>query len=432
MSIVDPPTSPTAATAIVSRRGFLRAGTALLAAPAVGAAACGGGSSSSSSPLRFSVSFEPARLGPYRKAVAAWNKAHAKNTVKIENTPFDNYYQKLHVETAGGKFPDIWTYTAGNGEYWIDHELCLPLNKYLTKYHVNVSDVNRTDLHYVTRSGTIYGLPYDYSAFVLFYNKDLLDQLRIPQPTADTTLDELATHASLVAKKAHNKAGKTYGLASPMQGDWTSMGFFNAFGAQLTTTSHKVDVDNAAGIACLSYFADLIKHGVAPGPGAGVDPLTLFISGRAAYYFDGGWDFAALDQGAKFKWDIAPLPKGPGGTAGVGSGGIFCISKSAKNPDQAFQFLNYITSKNQLEQIVAKSGGGVPGRYSAQAALPSLARRYAQMIAPYPAFNATAGSLELFNAETKILQSLYQGHLSPAAAAKQLTSQGNDALASGS
>ena len=48
---------------------------------------------------------------------------------------------------------------------------------------------------------------------------------------------------------------------------------------------------------------------------------------------------------AKFKWDIAPMPKGPAGQATSVNSAGFVVGKASKNPDAAFEFLKYVLSK---------------------------------------------------------------------------------------
>ena len=54
---------------------------------------------------------------------------------------------------------------------------------------------------------------------------------------------------------------------------------------------------------------------------------------------------------AKFKWDIAPMPKGPVGQATSVNSAGFVVGKVSKNPDAAFEFLKYVLSEPAQKRL---------------------------------------------------------------------------------
>ncbi len=87
-----------------------------------------------------------------------------------------------------------------------------------------------------------------------------------------------------------------------------------------------------------------------------------FLSGISAMGVSGHWsvpDYSTVG----FKWDVAPMPKGPAGRAtGVNSAG-FVIAKDSKHPDAAWEFVEYAFSAAGQAEL-AKIGLAMPVRKS--------------------------------------------------------------------
>ena len=64
----------------------------------------------------------------------------------------------------------------------------------------------------------------------------------------------------------------------------------------------------------------------------------------------GHWTIPGYSD-AKFKWDIAPMPKGPAGQATSVNSAGFVVGKASKNPDAAFEFLKYVLSEPAQKRL---------------------------------------------------------------------------------
>jgi multiple sugar transport system substrate-binding protein len=79
----------------------------------------------------------------------------------------------------------------------------------------------------------------------------------------------------------------------------------------------------------------------------GGDP---FLAGVAAMTTIGHWAVPGYAD-VKFKWDIAPMPKGPAGQATSVNSAGFVVGKASKNPDAAFEFLKYVLSEPAQKRL---------------------------------------------------------------------------------
>ena len=119
------------------------------------------------------------------------------------------------------------------------------------------------------------------------------------------------------------------------------------------------------GIEAVQWAADLTnKHKVQPGwdilrQQGGLD---LFVAGRVGMLYRDNRVVAQVRKGAKFDWDIVPVPKK---VVRKTEGSLVCmgIPRQAKNPDAAWTFLNFVTS-NEGMQVMAKYGQVISPRKS--------------------------------------------------------------------
>ena len=72
----------------------------------------------------------------------------------------------------------------------------------------------------------------------------------------------------------------------------------------------------------------------------------------------GHWAVPGYDT-AGFKYDVAPMPKGPAGPATSVNSAGFVIAKDSKNPDAAFEFVKYVLSPAGQTRL-AELGFAIP------------------------------------------------------------------------
>ncbi|BBH19732.1 sugar ABC transporter substrate-binding protein [Paenibacillus baekrokdamisoli] len=387
----------------------------------------GNGSENEPVMIRLATAMDPARLDPYKKMINLWNTEHPHIQVELENTPYTDYWQKLRIMTASNSMPDVWVFTPGVGAHWLRNDQILSLDPFIKDDPtLNLQDFNKMMIEYMTYKGSIYGFPYDVSAQVLFYNKDLFDQAQLEYPTNQWTFEDVRNAAKKFVKLKSDK-GQVYGLLSTINGDWTADSYYRAFGGSLITDDGKVGINTKGGIAALQYFKDNIKLGITPKPGPGQSSRPIWNNGLAAMMADGGWAIPSFKD-VDFHWDMVRLPAGPAGQFTTGLGGTFVISKQTKYPKEAYEILKYLTSTDSLNEIVTKTEAGVPGRISSSAELTPVMKKYADLINNAIPYNALDGSLELQDILSKEIEQLLYGIKTPEEIAQFIEKNGNKAL----
>lgn len=357
----------------LSRRGFLAAGAAALALPAL--AACG-------APAQPTVA--PAAGGAAPKAAAP--AAAAKPSVKIRrafwgspdqvdiakqtdkrfldaNTdiemehiaiPWENYRDKLITMVAGGDVPDIM----GVDAYWllsfVERKMLRPLDdKYQAdKEYASVKVIKGffpiPDHHAV--EGKVYSSITVESPRIIFYNENLFKEAGVKTPFEQDKEGKWDWTAYLeTAKKLTKGAGadKVFGAgAYPLSNAVYS--WIHSNGADtMNKEKKKATLSDPALIEAIQYQIDLIRtHKVAPLPeenqALGGD-FKAFMAKKLGMLVTGIWGGADFRNIKDFEWGIAPLPKSPktGFRRTVYKPNSTSVPASSKSVDQAWRYLAF-------------------------------------------------------------------------------------------
>lgn len=149
--------------------------------------------------------------------------------------------------------------------------------------------------------GRLYGMPITYEIVAMFYNKSL-----VPESSLPTTLTQMVEMASL---------DPAYGVglyASPFHLSWG----FEAFGARIfDDAGHSMLADSPGSAQFLRLLTQLNEL-----QGSFVDSdygmlLERFKQGEYAFFVDGPWAIADLEQALSDNLGVTVLPAGPAGSA---------------------------------------------------------------------------------------------------------------------
>jgi len=219
-----------------------------------------------------------------------------------------------------------------------------------------------------TIGGKIYGVPWYTDAGLLYYRKDLLVKYGAKVPT---TWDELVATAQRITEGEKNPqlAGFLFqGAKIEALADFFYEVLWSSGGDVLDPTG-KVIVDNAKGLAAMSFILDLIRKSRVTPPGVATlatdDTRAAFQDGRAVFLRN--WTYAYdlfQSSGSKVAGQvgIAPLPKGGAGRSASTLGGWqLAISNFSRNKEAAWKFVEFMTDR-VAEKSRALQGSTVPTR----------------------------------------------------------------------
>ncbi|MCA0002994.1 MULTISPECIES: ABC transporter substrate-binding protein [unclassified Mesorhizobium] len=283
----------------------------------------------------------------FRAPAASYDEGHqAMLRASITNNLPDVYYSGYHVlhELVGklkarNQILDLGTMMDAESKEWRD-----------ANYADNILDLGRVN-------GKLYGLAFNASMPIMFYNADLVKKAGGDPDNMPTDWPGIMELAKKIKATGSGIAGLAYNIH-----DWPDEWLWDAMlmqgGGELTKDG-KVAFGDEHGLKALEYFRSFVTD-------AGMPLIDwdqsrqAFIAGQIGIFFDTP---ARLSQdteliGDRFKLRTAVFPvddKEKGGLPTGGNAAVITASDPAKQK-AAWEFLKFVTGPKAQEQVVKMSG----------------------------------------------------------------------------
>ena len=352
-----------------SRRGFLRQSGASLATIAAATISPGYLKKAHAGETLTLMMSQPQVAGA-RQAAAAFLDATGIS-VEVVAVPLDQTYQQIALDQASGanRFDcfDFWYITLGS---IAEEGLALDLTDLIERdremiqpddFIPNIYDA------YTLWNGRRYALPFDGDTHALFYNKDILAKHGVTPPK---TWDELNAAAKQITEA---EAGNgVHGLALmgapvPILVIATFANRLANFGGSFVDADGKPSLNTEAAYAAAANMNDVAPYCTpTPAEVGFTEALNAFIGGKAA--MTEGWIdlgvFAQDEANSAIvdKWDVVPLPVGPGvgaSRAPLNAGWTMGVSSKTEKQDAAWEFVKFATSAKMGLDLITTTGSGI-------------------------------------------------------------------------
>ncbi len=304
---------------------------------------------------------------PTEDAIKARIPAFEKESgikVQVIDAPYDSAHQKM-----------LLSFQAKKGSYDVvqfDNPFLAPfasqnalanLDPYIAASKTyDIADFVKPLRDYGKYSGHTYGLDLSTEPFVLWYRTDIYSKLGLTVPK--TWAQYLANAKKIQA--SGDATGQVIANNSSVN-SWWWLQFVWSFGGDLTNASGKVIVNNAAAVQATDYMKSLLP--VSPKSAitaTGDDATTLFTTQNIGQMINySGYAPIILDpKQSKFAANIAaaPIPLGKSNITEL-TGWNIGIPADSKKKDAAWQFLDWLLSKNNTPKLI-QAGAAAIGRTS--------------------------------------------------------------------
>jgi multiple sugar transport system substrate-binding protein len=300
------------------------------------------------------------------QAIAEFRETHPNIDIKIQVTPWDDYWTKLQTSATGGSAPDVFWMTLAYFQLYASNGILMPLDEKITSDSIDMANYVPAIAEAYKYDGVQYGMPKDVNAFGLFYNKDLFTAAGVPFPDASWTWEDVTD----AAQKLTNAETGVYGIAA-QPGDELSwyLTVPQAGGHVISEDAKSSGYDTPETQAGIQFWVDMItKYNASPSlqQMTDTDALSMFTSGKVAMMYGGSWDPVAIAQvpAAKAFTDVAPLPKGPAGGKFYSNGLANSIYANTPHPEEAWEFVKFLSSERGNE--IQAASGTVISAYNGQ------------------------------------------------------------------
>lgn len=264
-----------------------------------------------------------------------------------------------YVTVFGGKGSDydvfdadvIWPAEFAQAGY------ALPLDKFVEKNGINLKDYMKGPVQALTFKGQLWGMPKFIDAGLLFYRTDLVQK-------APATWEELIT----MAKSTKGKVDFGYLMqAKQYEGlVCNATEFIAAYGGAVVDGNGNITIKSEGTKKGLEVMKQIVKSDFVPNnitTFTEPESHTAFIEGKSALIrnWPYQWALAQDEKQSKIvgKVAVAPLPKGSVTSAAALGGWVTMINKYSKHPNEAWEFLKFMTGP-EGQKITAVKGGSAP------------------------------------------------------------------------
>jgi multiple sugar transport system substrate-binding protein len=348
----------------LTRRDFL--GTAAAGSAAFYLAACGGSSKSSSTSGKVTLNNLFQQQAGYSASdlagmTAAFEKAHPN--IKVNNTlvAYEALHDKIVAAAPAGSYDVVLgdcIWPAEFGSKGIVKDLT-PLVQGLP-----VNEIFPGAIQMARYQGKYYGMPWILDTKYLYANTAMLTK-------AGKTTADLKTWPGVVSTLEALKSKNV--VKYPFMGSWQQAEavvcdyatLLGAFGGKFLDSAGKPAFNQGGGVKALEFMKMLLDKGLAnPSSTTSIeeDVLKAFAAEQLAVNWNWTFQLAGATDPSKSKvpkGDVAILhtPQGTPGQAapGVNGGQPLMITTGSSHPNEAWEFIKFITSQPVQNGYVADS-----------------------------------------------------------------------------
>ena len=334
--------------------GLLMAATTVFAASAVAA-----------EPVQLSFWYPVDLGGGLAKVidglVGDFNKTHPDIQVTATYTGnYDVTLQKIQASKLAGTLPDVAVTEISSVPVLAALGAAQPIDELIA----SSGDKKLLDRFWpsmllnCTYGGKVYGVPFQRSTPVMYYNKDAFSEAGLDPERPPVTWDELIS----VAQKLTTREGERttrWGIELPLEAfNWFYYALTYANGGEtLSTDGTKVLWDEPKNIEALQFWHDLVnKYKVTPAYTPWNDGPQEFAAGKTAMVWHSTGSQAFMRQNVKFHWGLGRIPRNIQFGPPSGGGNMLMYATDPARKKAAWTFITWMSEAAQAARWSIASG----------------------------------------------------------------------------
>ena len=201
--------------------------------------------------------------------------------------------------------------------------------------------------------GVTYGIPFQRSTPVLYYNKDAFREVGLDPDRPPQNWDEQLEYAKKLTKKGSDGNIERYGIRIPTKGfpSWLTSGLIYQNGGKMTNgLGTETFLDTPEVIEAVQYLVDLSETHKVMRPGTlewGATPKAFF-EGQTAMMWTTTGNLTNVRKNAPFDFGVAMLPAKKSFGVPTGGGNFYIFKGTPEDELQATKdFVKWMTAPDQ-------------------------------------------------------------------------------------
>ncbi|SIT67433.1 carbohydrate ABC transporter substrate-binding protein, CUT1 family [Microbacterium sp. RU33B] len=322
-----------------------------------GCAGSGGGDEESASELTMWVRPD----GSISQALVDEYNATHDTQIKLTVVPGDSYLQKVATAAGSNSLPDLLASDVVYAPNYVDQGLYQDLTDRIEELPF-VDSLVPSHLEAASKDGQMYAVPHIVDNSLILYNKDLYVAAGLDPEVPPTSFDEMYEQAKAIRDSA---GGDTYGFYFAGNCGGCNLYTLTPYLAAadeppLMEDGAVANLDTQPMRDVMDLYQRMYEEGIAPTSSANEDGSTWtagFVSGSIGILPAGSFVMETLRQEADFEWGVAPLPAPDGASSSSFVGGdVIGVTRSSKNIDAAWDFIQWSLSDEAQVDVLAKIG----------------------------------------------------------------------------
>ncbi len=330
----------------------------MLAALAL-AAACAGGETGGRTQLRFQVAGETEEVAVYKALINVFARSNPNidvNLVAVADK--DDHLAKLTTSFATGAAPDVFLVNFREFSQFVARDALEPVGPLLAEKDVSFGDYFPQPLVSFTYGDELQCMPQNISSLVVYYNVKLFKDAGLGRPPRRWGWEEFrATAVELTRGDVHGLGIEPSVIrAAPFV--WSNGGDI----VDDLDAPTRFTLDEPEAVEALRFIISLVREDeVVPGENdvAAQDLQTRFAAGKLGMLLSSRRDTPVFREVLGLDWDVAALPVGPEGRAGILHSDGYCLPRGGDAQDAALEFVEFATGV-EGQTITALGGRTVP------------------------------------------------------------------------
>lgn len=370
-----------------------------------------------------------------REMIARFEEEHPHIRIQPQYIPTgDALVQKLITAVQSNSAPDLSWVRSHYLEELAKADAVFKMQEFIGGPN-GLTDEEMSDffpalMQYASWRDTLYSMPMEATNLGLLYNKDHFREVGLDPERPPQTWEELREFSRRLAKD-NNGDGRYERIgfmvpAFPADGPqgtymmWQFLPFvWQAGGYMVNESSTRAIYDEEAGVQALTLWKDIYEaHNQRTFAN---EAIVAFASKQASMILDGPWNLTRYDQIlGDIDYGIGMLPEGPQKRATIVAGEFLSIFKQTKHPQEAWEFVKYIT-RPDVQASWSMESGYLPVRASVMEL-----EAYRAFLDENPNHGAYAKQMEYAQAQRPVHYFLIEIQRDLAQAIEQATVGGSD------
>ncbi len=299
----------------------------------------------------------------------AYAKAHPDvNIDAVYAGSYQDTVAKAITASRGGNPPQLSVILSTDMFTLIDEDLIVPFDDYLTSDEDKkwIAGFYPAFMENSQTGGKTYGIPFQRSTPVLYWNKEAFKEAGLDPETAPATWEEMVAFGKKLTKTDASGNVTQWGVRIPSSGFpyWLFQGLAIENGVTLANAEgNKTNFDDTKVVEALQYMVDLSTKDKVMAPGIiewGSTPKAFF-EGQTAMMWTSTGNLTNVRDNAPFEFGVGMLPKKLQRGAPTGGGNFYLFKGASEEQTKAaVDFVKWITAPEQSAKWTMATGYVAP------------------------------------------------------------------------